>query len=160
MSTPELDLVDVTRDGRWCQVVLLEAATAAQAANGADELFATRVGATDGGALFVGVISADLGPELTEILAVLRPGLQEIVCFDSVTLEPAVPGQELAMRTLEKLGFGQDFVFTVDLLEGAVDHAIDTLLTPEHGGWEGRFVVVLGPGEVIGRARRHLTEPA
>jgi hypothetical protein len=121
---------------------------------GAEELFAGRPG------LFVGVISSDLGPELPEILAALRPGLQENVCFDSITLEPAVPGQDLAMRTLEGLGFSQDFVFTVDLLEGAVDHAIDTLLAPEHGGWDGRFAVVLGPREVIDRARRHLTEPA
>jgi hypothetical protein len=153
MSSPELDLVDVARDGRWAQVALLEVASADEAARGAQELFASRPEP------FVGVISADLGPELREILAGLRPALQEIVWFDSLTLALTVPGQDLAMRALEELGFGQDFVFTVERLEGAVDHAVDTLLAPEHGGWEGRLVVVLGPRAVIDRARRHLTEP-
>ena len=115
-------------------------------------------GATARTGPYVGVVSADLGPELPEVLAALRPGLQEIVCFDSLA-EPVVTGSDLAWRALEELGFGQDFVFTVPTLEGAVDHAIDTLLAPEHGGWEGRFVVVVGPGPVIERAHRHLTEP-
>ncbi|WP_151083181.1 hypothetical protein [Nocardioides cynanchi] len=154
MSTPEVDLVDVARDGRWSQVALVEVTAAADAARAARELFATRPKP------FVGVISADLGPDLPEILAALRPALQEIVCFDSLTIVKPVPGQDLAMRALEELGFGQDFVFTVERLEGAVDHAIDTLLAPEHGGWEGRLVVVLGPTEVVDRARRHLTAPA
>jgi hypothetical protein len=153
MSTPGLDLVDVARDGRWAQVALLAVVTPEDATRGAQDLFASRPEP------FVGVISADLGPGLPEILAALRPGLQEIVCFDSLTLTQAVPGQDLAMRTLEELGFGQDFVFTVERLEGAIDHAIDTLLAPEHGGWEGRLVVVLGPRDVVDRARRHLTEP-
>ena len=153
MSTPELDLVDVTRDGRWAQVALLEVASATQAAQGAEELFATRP------VPFVGVISADLGPELPEILTALGQGLREIVCFDSITLEPAVPGQDLAMRLLEQLGFGQDFVFTVDVMQGALDHVIGRLADPEPGGWEGRLAVVLGPHEVVDLARRHLTEP-
>jgi hypothetical protein len=153
MSSPELDLVDVARDGRWAQVALLEVTTVDEAARGVEELFATRPEP------FVGVISADLGPELPEILTTLRPALQEIVCCDSITLAQTIPGQDLAMRTLEELGFGQDFVFTVERLEGAVDHAIDTLLAPEYGGWKGRLVVVLGPRAVIDRARRHLTEP-
>ena len=51
-------------------------------------------------------------------------------------------------------------MFTVPVLKDAVDHAIETLLQPGHGGWEGRFVVVVGPREVIERAHRHLTEPA
>jgi hypothetical protein len=63
------------------------------------------------------------------------------------------------MTALEELGFGQDFVFTVPVLEGAVDYVIDQMLAPEHGGWEGRFVVVVGPRGVIDRAHRHLTEP-
>ena len=142
MATPELDVVDVARDGRWCQVLLCEAPSAAPPSNGP----------------YVGVVSADLGPDLPEVLAALRPGLQEIVCFDSLA-EPVVPGSDLAWRALDELGFGQDFVFTVPTLEGAIDHAVDTLLAPEHGGWEGRFVVVVGPGAVIERAHRHLTEP-
>ena len=36
-------------------------------------------------------------------------------------------------------------MFTVPALEDAVDHAVETLLAPDHGGWEGRFVVVVGP---------------
>jgi hypothetical protein len=64
------------------------------------------------------------------------------------------------MHALEELSFGQDFVFTVPRLEDAVDHAIDTLLEPDHGRWEGRFVVLLGPREVIDRGHRHLTEAA
>ena len=50
-------------------------------------------------------------------------------------------------------------MFTVPVLEAAVDYAVDTLQGPEHGGWEGRFVVVVGPAPVIDRARAHLTEP-
>ena len=153
MATPELDVVDVARHGGWSQVLLLEVASAAQARSGLERLVRTRDSAP-----FVGIVSADLGPELPAILAELRPGLQEIVCFDSLA-EPVTAGHDLALRALDELGFGQDFVFTVPTLEGAVDHAVDTLLAPEHGGWEGRFVVVLGPRAVIDRARRHLTEP-
>ncbi len=142
MATPDLDVVDVVRDGRWCQVLLWEAPSAPGPGDGP----------------YVGVISADLGPELPEILAALRPGLQEIVCFDSL-VEPVVAGSDLAWRALDELGFGQDFVFTVPTLEGAIDHAVDTLLAPDHGGWEGRSVVVVGPRPVIDRAYRHLTEP-
>jgi hypothetical protein len=145
MSSPELDLVDVARDGRWCQVTLMDASSAADTANRLEGLFAA-------------VISADLGPESAGILAALRPGLQEIVCFDSL-VEPVVAGQEFAMNALEELGFGQDFVFTVPKLEDAVDYAVDRLLAPDHGGWEGRFVVVVGPRPVIDRAHQHLTEP-
>ncbi len=127
----------------------MEVSSAAEAHAGA-----AAVGAHDA-AGYVGVISADLGPELPEILAALRPGLQEIVCFDSLA-PPAVTGQDLAMRTLEELGFGQDFVFTVPTLEGAIDHAVDTLQQPAHGGWEGRYLVVIGPAPVVERAGRHL----
>ena len=143
MTTPELDVVDVNRDGRWCQVLLAEApAAAAQVSNGP----------------YVGVVSADLGPESAEILAALRPGLQEIVCFDSLA-EPVMHGQDFTMSALDEGRFGQDFVFTVPALEAAVDYAVDTLLTSDHGGWEGRFVVVVGPPPVLERAHRHLTEP-
>ena len=54
-------------------------------------------------------------------------------------------GQDFAMSALEEGRFGQDFVFTVPVLEEAVDYAVDTLLKADHGGWEGRFVVVVGP---------------
>ena len=63
------------------------------------------------------------------------------------------------MRALEELGFGQDFVFTVPVLEDAVDYASTSSSDPDHGGWEGRFVVVVGPDVVIDRVRAHLTEP-
>ena len=142
MGAPELDVVDVTRDGRWCQVLLAEASVAAQVSNGP----------------YVGVVSADLGPDGLALLAALRPGLQEIVCFDSLA-EPVVTGQDFAMAALEEGGFGQDFVFTVPLLEEAIDYTVRLLLEPDHGGWEGRFVVVVGPSPVLGRAHRHLTEP-
>jgi hypothetical protein len=152
VSTPELDVVDVDRAGRWSQVLLLEVTSAAQARAGAEQIMAAREETP-----YVAVVSADLGPELPEILALLRPGLQEIVCFDA--LSGTETGQDLAMRTLDELGFGRDFVFTVPALDDAVDHAVETLLAPEHGGWEGRFVVVLGPRPVIERAHRHLTAP-
>jgi hypothetical protein len=154
MSTPELDVIDLDRGGRWCQVVLMEATSVAQARSGAEQLFLGRDVSP-----YVGVVSADLGSDVRAVLDALRPGLEEIVCFDSVT-EPVVPGQDFAMAALDELGFGQDFVFTVPTLEGAVDHAVDTLLEPDHGGWEGRFAVVVGPRTVIDRAHRHLTKPA
>jgi hypothetical protein len=135
-------------------VLLLEVTSGAAAWNATEQISGTRAGMP-----FVGIVSADLGPELAEILAALRPGLREIVCFDSLA-EPVVEGQDLAMRTLEELGSGQDFVFTVPVLEAAVDHAVDTLQAPEHGGWEGRFVVVVGTAPVIDRARAHLSAPA
>ena len=152
MTAGDIDVVDLERDGRWSQVMLMEVSSAAEARSGAEQLFRHRDGAP-----YVGVVSADLGQELPEILAALRPALHEIVCFDALS-EP-VPGQDLAMRTLEELGFGQDFVFTVPVLEDAVDYTIDQLQRPNHGGWEGRFVVVVGPAAVIERAHRHLTEP-
>ena len=150
MSSPELEIVDVDRDGRWCQVVLMEAASVAGAASGAELVSLGRDGSP-----YVGVVSADLGPEAPGMLTALRPGLQEIVCFDSAS-DPLVTGQEFANRALDELGFGQDFVFTVPTPEGAIDHAVDTLLEPRHGGWEGRLVVVVGAREVIDRALRHL----
>jgi len=137
--TPELDVVDIDRDGRWCQVLLADAPAAAGASTGP----------------YVGVVSADLGPESAALLSALHPALQEIVCFDSLA-EPVVSGQDFAMSALEEGGFGQDFVFTVPVLEDAVDYAIATVLRPDHGGWEGRFVVVVGPPPVLERARAHL----
>jgi len=48
-------------------------------------------------------------------------------------------------------------VATVPVLEDAVDYAIATVLRPDHGGWEGRFVVVVvGPPPVLERAGAHL----
>jgi hypothetical protein len=139
VSSAEVDVVDVERNGRWCQVLLAEPSAAAEASNGP----------------YVGVVSADLGPEGGALLATLHPGLQEIVCFDSLA-EPPTSGQDFAMSMLEGGWFGQDFVFTVPVLEDAVDHAVASVLAPDHGGWEGRFVVVLGPPPVLERARTHL----
>jgi hypothetical protein len=153
MAEPALEVIDVECDGRWSQVLLMQVSSAAEAHTAAEQVLLAR-----GDVPYVAVVSADLGEEVAEILAALRPGLQEIVCFDSLA-EPVVPGQDFAMRTLEELGFGQDFVFTVPALEDAVDHAVATLAAPEHGGWEGRFVVVVGPGPVVERARAHLVEP-
>ena len=119
---------------------------------------AEQVHSAHDGSPYVGIVSADLGPDAGAILEQLRPGLQEIVCFDSLS-EPVVAGQDFARRALEELGFGQDFVFTVPALEDAVDYVVDTLLKPDHGGWEGRLAVVIGPRAVIDRAQRHLTEP-
>jgi hypothetical protein len=50
-------------------------------------------------------------------------------------------------------------VFTVPVLEDAVDFTVRALLEPDDGGWEGRFTVVVGPRPVLGRAHRHLIEP-
>jgi len=47
-------------------------------------------------------------------------------------------------------------VATVPVLEDAVDYAIATVLRPDHGGWEGRFVVVVDPPPVLERAGAHL----
>ncbi|MEO6510794.1 MAG: hypothetical protein ABIO16_07375 [Nocardioides sp.] len=141
MTTPDLEVLEVGRDGLTCQVFLMTAGQVVSRISGP----------------YVGVVSADLGPETASILEALRPGLSEIVCFDSLG-EPVVSGHDLAWRALDELGFGQDFVYTVPALEGAIDHAVDTLLQPGHGGWEGRFVVVLGSAGVIERAREHLAE--
>lgn len=149
MEVPQVEIVDVERDGRWCQVLLLEVSSAQTAVAGAALLGAR------GGAAYVGVVSTDVGPELPEVLAALRPGLQEIVCFDSIA-EPGSTGSDLAFRALDELGFGQDFVYTVPALEDAVEHAVATLLDPGRHGWEGEFVVVLGPREVAERARAGL----
>jgi hypothetical protein len=152
VDTPEVEVIDVERDGRWCQVLLLEVSSGADARVVAEHVFTTRDRTR-----FTGVISADLGPDVPEILDALRPGLMEIVCFDAIT-DPT-EGQTFAMRALEQLGFGQDFVFTVPQLEAATEYAVATLLRPDHGGWEGRFVAVVGPRAVLDRAHRHLTEP-
>jgi hypothetical protein len=143
VGTPELEVVDVERDSRWCQVLLADASAAPDIGRAVP---------------YVGIVSPDLGADLPETLAALRPALQEIVCCDSV-VTPALTGDDLAWRALGELGFAQDFVFTVPGLEDAIDHAVDTLLGPEHGGWEGRFVAVIGPPAVIARARAHLTGP-
>ncbi len=143
VMTPDLEGLEVVRDGGSCWVHLMTVSS----------VDALR-GAVDGP--YVGVVSADLGPETAAILEALRPGLDEIVCFDSLG-EPVVSGSDFAWRALDELGFGQDFVFTVPSLEGAIDHAVDTLLQPRRGGWEGRSVVVVGPEPVVERAREHLT---
>lgn len=142
MNAPELDVIDVNRDGRWCQVLLAAPSVAGQVCSGP----------------YVGVVSADLGRGSPALLAGLRPGLQELVCFDSLG-EPLVTGQDFAMSALEEGRFGQDFVFTVPALEDAIDYTVRLLLEPDHGGWEGRFAVVVGPPTVLERAHRHLTEP-
>jgi hypothetical protein len=143
VGTPELEVVDVERGSRWCQVLLAEVSAAGDIGRDIP---------------YVAVVSPDLGPELPEVLSALRPALQEIICCNSV-VTPSLTGDDLAWRALGELGFGQDFVFTVPRLEDAVDYAVDTLLAPERHGWEGRFVVVIGPPELIARARAHLTEP-
>ena len=153
MGETGLEVIDVDRRGRWCQVLLLEIASTEDALAGAMQMNGDREGMP-----FIGIISADLGPELVDIVAALRPGLQEIICFDALT--GTGTGQDLAMRLLEEGAFGQDFVFTVPMLGAAVDYAVDALQRPGHGGWEGRFVVVVGPEPVVARARAHLTEPA
>jgi hypothetical protein len=153
VDTPGLEIVDVDRGGRWSQVLLMEVSSVDDAREGAEQVRSSRAGLG-----YVGIVSADLGTEAPGVLEALRPGLQEIVCFDSLA-EPGVDGQDFAMTALEKYGFGQDFVFTVPVLEDAVDYAVDTLVTPGHHGWEGSFVVVVGPRAVIERAQRHLTEP-
>src|SRR3954447_6174008 len=153
MANSELEVIDVDREGRWCQVLMMEASSAAEAQSGAEQVLTTRPGVP-----YVGIVSADVGADARGVLAALRPGLQEIVCFDSLA-EPVVEGQAFAMTALEELGFGQDFVFTVPVLEDALDHTVGRLLTPAHGGWEGRFAVVVGPRPVIDRAHWHLTRP-
>ena len=64
------------------------------------------------------------------------------------------------MRDPRGARFGQDLVFTVPVLEAAVDHAVDTLQPAGHGGWEGRFVVVVGPAPVIDPGPRPPHRPA
>jgi hypothetical protein len=143
VAAPELDVVDVERGGRWTQVLLADGAAAAQLSTGP----------------YVALVSADLDADAGGLRAAdLGPEVREIVCFDSLT-EPVVTGQDFAMAALETGGFGQDFVFTVPVLEVAVDYALDALQRPDHGGWEGRSVVVVGPAPVIDRARAHLTAP-
>jgi hypothetical protein len=151
VTTPELR-VDLGGGESGSQVLLMETASAADARRGIEAVRSVR-----GEAPFIAVVSTDLGPELPEILSALRPGLRELICFDA--LGDPTPGQELAMRTLEELGFGQDFVFTVPSLEDAVDYAVAVLAEPDDRGWEGRFVLVAGPGPVVERVHRHLAEP-
>ncbi len=139
MTAPELDVVDLERHGRWCQVLLAERPAAGQVSN----------------APYVAVLSADVVTDGAGLDDVLGAEVREIVCFDSIG-EPVVTGQDFAMGALESGRFGQDFVFTVPVLEEAVDHALDTLLKDDHGGWEGRFVVVVGPAAVLEQARAHL----
>jgi hypothetical protein len=152
VTTPELRVVDLDRGDRWSQVLLMEATSATTVRRVVADVLSVR-----GEVPFVAVVSTDLGPELPEILAALRPGVREVVCFDA--LGDQTPGQDLAMRLLEQLGFGQDFVFTVPSLEEAVDYAVDAVAARDRRGWEGQLVVVLGPVPVVDRVRRHLDRP-
>ena len=145
MSTPELDVIDVEPR---------RALVSGPAGGGVGR----RAG--EQRTPFVGVVSADLGPESAEILAALRPGLQEIVCFDSLA-EPVVTGQDFAMSALEEGRFGQDFVFTVPALEerGRLRRrhrsSSPTTAAGRAGSWSSS-----GPPPVLERAHRRLTEPA
>jgi hypothetical protein len=104
----------------------------------------------------VAVVSDDLGADVGAILRTLAPVLAGIVCADGV--EASGTGAALATRALEELGFGPDFVFTVAEFTDALDYALAQVRSRDHG-WEGGRLLVLGPDELLGRARRHL-EPA
>ena len=150
-ARPDLEVVDLRRGDRHLTLALATVTTPAEAL-----AVSTRLIARTGARRFVGVLSADVGAALAGVVHALQPGLAEVVCFDSLG-SPEVAGLDLAFRALDELGLGEDFVYTVPILEDAIEHAIDAVLTADQTGWEGETVLVLGTSDVVGRARRHAT---
>lgn len=106
------------------------------------------------GQRFIGVVSADEGDDAETALTRLGPALAEVILTATASPRAAEPGAlvELALAT-----FGQDFVFTVPDLHGAIAYALDVLADDRHRGWEGDAVLIPGSAATAAEAREYLT---
>jgi len=105
---------------------------------------------------FIGIVAADDGDDVGGLLSGLGPVLAELI-FTASTSSRSVPGATLAMRALEELGIGQDFVFTVDRLPDAVRYGIGVLADDERDRWEGTAILVAGSERTVREARQAAT---
>ena len=124
-------------------LVLLSAAAGAAAA----DRVGTALGRDHAGTEFVCVLDVEHA-DPAAVLPALARSVREVVFTDAAA----------AMRALDELGLGQDFVFTVPGLTGAADYALDALVRGDHG-WEGTaLIVIASPGRLDALATR-LREP-
>ena len=105
--------------------------------------------------LFIGVLCADHPDAIGEIVRPLAPVVRELIFTDTLGL-PLATGEELAMRALNELGVGQDFVYTVPRLDEAIDYALGVLAASRRQGWEANAILVAGSPAAVERADRHL----
>ena len=108
---------------------------------------------------FIAIICAERDESPGPLIAGLAPALRELI-FTAADSPRAWAGDELAMHALEQLGVGQDFVFTVPKLPGAIDYALGVLAPGPGHGWDGTAVLVAGSHATVAEARRCLADAA
>jgi folylpolyglutamate synthase/dihydropteroate synthase len=101
---------------------------------------------------FIGIVAADDGDDVGGLLSHLGPVLAELI-FTASTSPRSIPGATLAMRALEELGIGQDFVFTVDRLPDAIQYGIGVLTEDRRDRWEATAILVAGSEQTVREAR-------
>jgi folylpolyglutamate synthase/dihydropteroate synthase len=100
---------------------------------------------------FIGVVAARRGEDVPALLATLGPVLAELI-FTASSSPGSIPGEVLATEALEEIGIGQDFVFTVPGLPGAIQYAMDVLAHHRRHGWEGTALLVAGSETTVREA--------
>ncbi len=113
---------------------------------------ADRLAADFPGCRFIGIVSADEGDDVDAMLMTLGPVLAEVVLTATASSRAADPSAlvEIALAT-----FGQDFVFSVPDLEGAIAYALGVLADGRSRGWEGDAVLIPGTAATATQARAY-----
>lgn len=113
---------------------------------------ADRLAAEFPGCRFIGIVSADQGDDVDAMVMTLGPVLAEVILTATASSQAADPG---ALVEIALARFGQDFVFTVPDLEGAIAYALDVLADDRRRGWEGDAVLIPGSAATAKQARAY-----
>jgi hypothetical protein len=116
---------------------------------------AAELGEAFPGRVFIGIITAEEGDDVAGIVRALAPLTAELIFTASSSLA-AIPGDTLAWTALTEVGVGQDFVFTVPTLPGAIRYATKVLLGTDGNRWEGTALLVPGRADVLLEAQAGL----
>lgn len=108
------------------------------------------------GTRFIGIVCADEGDDVEELLRCLAPLRAELI-FTASSSPRAMDGAALAWQALDEFGVGQDFVFTVPRLDDAIRYGLAVLDEGQGRGWEGTAILVTGPTTAVAEARTVMT---
>jgi uncharacterized protein with PIN domain len=107
---------------------------------------------------FIAVVAAREAAVLERILtSSLRAHLAEMV-FTTPASGPEMDSSSAALPALEQFGVGQDYVFSVDVLDEALRYAL-RVLQRDRDRWVGDAIVVLPAAGDIDEARAVLDGP-